>query len=460
MNEHKVYVNRILNMKKIKLIGLDMDHTLIRYHSENFESLVYQLVKEQLVEVKGYPELIKKLNFNYHDAIRGLVIDSRNGNILKLSRYGAIRQSYHGTQPIDFAKQQKIYRSIYVDLSDPNYMAIDTAFSIAFCVLYGQLVDLKDAQWGEGMPNYQTMAIDVQYCVDKVHSDGSLKSIISKNLPTYVIKERALIDGLKHYIHHGKKIFILTNSDYAYTKLLLEYAINPFLKKGESWIDLFEFVITLANKPRFFYDNLRFLAINPTSGVMANMIGPITPGVYQGGNARKFTEDLHIRGDEILYIGDHIYGDILRLKKDCNWRTALVVEELGEEIVAQVRAMPIEKQISDSMEIKKSLEQHYVRLHTQLIDEGSKEYNKEIQELQAQISKIDAQLTKLLKAQRAYFNPKWDRVFRAGAEESYFAHQVERFACIYMEKLSDLLEYSPMTYFRANRRLLPHDAAV
>lgn len=59
MNEHKVYVNRILNMKKIKLIGLDMDHTLIRYNSENFESLVYQLVKEQLVEVKNYPEQIK-----------------------------------------------------------------------------------------------------------------------------------------------------------------------------------------------------------------------------------------------------------------------------------------------------------------------------------------------------------------------------------------------------------------
>ena len=42
MDIHKVFVNRILNMKKIKLIGLDMDHTLIRYNSENFESLVYR----------------------------------------------------------------------------------------------------------------------------------------------------------------------------------------------------------------------------------------------------------------------------------------------------------------------------------------------------------------------------------------------------------------------------------
>lgn len=459
MSTCNVFVNRILNMKKIKLIGLDMDHTLIRYNSENFESLVYQLVIEQLVEVKNYPEMIKKLNFNYHDAIRGLVVDLKNGNILKLSRFGAIRQSYHGTKPIDFAEQQKIYRSTYVDLSDPNYMAIDTSFSIAFCVLYGQLVDLNDSM-ALGVPNYQTIAQDVQFCVDKVHSDGSLKSIISKNLSTYVIKERALVDGLKHFIQHGKKIFILTNSEYFYTKILLEYAITPFLKKGEHWSDLFEFVITLANKPRFFYDNLRFLSVNPTTGAMTNLVGPITPGVYQGGNAKKFTEDLDVGGDEILYIGDHIYGDIVRLKKDCNWRTALVVEELGEEIAAQAKALPIEKQIVEAMEVKKKLELSYVNLHTKEIDESSTKYDDEIHDLQAQISKIDAQLTKLIKEQQTFFNPKWERIFRAGAEESFFAYQVERFACIYMEKLSDLFECPPITYFRANRRLLAHDVEV
>ena len=77
--------------------------------------------------------------------------------------------------------------------------------------------------------------------------------------------------------------------------------------------------------------------------------------------------------------------------------------------------------------------------------------------LQQEIADLDADLSRLLQEQHSYFNPTWDRVFRAGAEESYFAYQVERFACIYMEKLSDLLNGSPSTYFRANRRLLPHD---
>lgn len=456
MDQHKVFVNRILNLRKIKMIGLDMDHTLIRYHSEEFEALVYQLIIEQLITIKNYPVEIKKFNFNFHDAIRGLVIDTKNGNILKLSRYGAIRQSYHGTRHINFSDQQKFYRSIYVDLGDPNYMAIDTSFSIAFCVLYGQLIDLKD-EHPELMPSYQLIAQDVQFCVDKVHSDGSLKSIIGKNLDQYVIKDKTVVEGLEHFIKHDKKIFILTNSDYNYTKLLLDYAITPFLSHSQSWSSLFEFVITLANKPRFFYDNLRFLSVNADDATMCNIHGPIVPGIYQGGNAKQFTEDLKIRGDQILYIGDHIYGDILRLKKACNWRTALVVEELSEEVESQIRAWPIEKKIVDTMEVKKVLEQKDVDLRTLSIDENTDKYDREIEELQLKISELDAYISRLIYEQSTYYNPKWERVFRAGAEESYFAYQVDRFACIYMQKLSDLLEHSPMTYFRANRRLLAHD---
>jgi HAD superfamily 5'-nucleotidase-like hydrolase len=454
--EHRVFVNRTLNMKKIKFIGLDMDHTLIRYKTENFEKLVYKFVVENLIQEKNYPEVIRKFKFNFQDAVRGLVVDSRNGNILKLSRYGAIRQSYHGTKLINYAEQKQFYRSIYVDLSDPNYIAIDTSFSIAFCLLYGQLIDLKDNNIFE-MPSYHVIALDVLGSVDQVHANGSLKSNITQNLDKYVIRERKLVDGLKRYIRHGKKVFILTNSDYYYTNLLLNYAITPYLEKGEQWKDLFEYVITLAGKPRFFYDNFRFLSINQKDGSMVNTLGPITPGIYQGGHARKFTEDLNLKGDEILYIGDHIYGDILRLKKDCNWRTALVVEELGDEIAAQHKALPIEKKIVASMAIKRQLEENYIEMHTRSIEEKTRKYEQTLHDMQIELSAIDKEIAKLLHEQQLFYNSKWERIFRAGAEESYFAYQVDRYACIYMEKLSDLFEHSPLTYFRAHRRQLAHD---
>ncbi len=452
----KVFVNRILNMKKIKLIGLDMDHTLIRYNIKKFEALVYQMVVENLINNKQYPAEIRQFQFNFSDAIRGLIIDSKNGNILKLSRYAAIRKSYHGTKEISFSDQKEFYRSVYVDLKDPNYIAIDTSFSIAFCVLYGQLVDLKDKQ-STHLPDYSVIASDVLGAVDKVHADGSLKAQISKQLDEYVLQEKEVVEGLQHYIRYGKKFFLLTNSQYDYTNLLLTHALNPFLKKGETWQNLFEYVITFANKPRFFYDNLKFLAVNPKDGAMSNIYGAIAPGIYQGGNAKKFTADLKLRGDEIVYIGDHIYGDILRLKKDCNWRTALVVEELGEEIRMQKKAWPIEKKIMDTMHIKKTLEQQHVALYTKSIDEQSSEYDAEIEKIQREISVLDGEITQLLRKEQTYYNPHWGRVFRAGAEETYFSYQVDRYACIYMEKFSDLLAQSPLSYFRGNRRLLPHD---
>jgi hypothetical protein len=74
----KVFVNRILNLKKIKYIGLDMDHTLIRYHIKNFETLVYQMVIENLINDKKYPSVLRSLQFNFSEAIRGLMVTFLN----------------------------------------------------------------------------------------------------------------------------------------------------------------------------------------------------------------------------------------------------------------------------------------------------------------------------------------------------------------------------------------------
>lgn len=43
-------------------------------------------------------------------------------------------------------------------------------------------------------------------------------------------------------------------------------------------------------------------------------------------------ELLRVQGKDILYIGDHIFGDILKSKKRQGWRTCLVVPELSREL--------------------------------------------------------------------------------------------------------------------------------
>jgi len=452
----KIFVNRTLNLKKIKYLGFDMDHTLVRYNSEKFESLVYKFVIEFLIEQKHYPKEIKELEFNFLNAIRGSIVDSENGNILKLSRYGNIRQSYHGIWPITFEDQKQIYKSTYVDLNDSKYIAIDTSFSIAFCVLYGQLVSFKD-KYPALLPSYQTIALDVLNSVDRIHGDGKLKEHICENMKDYVILDEKLVAGLLNFKQFNKKLFVLTNSDYLYTQKMLDYIINPYLPEGQTWQSVFDFTITLSNKPRFFYDNTKFLNVNLEQGNMTNFTGEILPGVYQGGNAKKFTNDLALNGDEILYIGDHIYGDILRLKKDCNWRTALVVEELGAEIDGQKKSQLIQKKITDLMLNKEELEQNFIDRQTLLMKNNHNKLDKELQKIHDKITQLDKEISVLLSEERKYFNPIWGKIFRSGAEESYFAHQVEKYACIYMEKISDLLELSPLSYFRASNRRLAHD---
>lgn len=452
-----VYVNRTLNLKRIRFLGFDMDHTLVRYQSENFEALAHRIMLEKLVNEKGYPKSVLDLEFHFDRAIRGLVIDKVRGNVLKLSRHSAIRVSYHGLKPIDFRTQTKLYKSIYIDLRDPNYDTVDTTFSIAFAGLFMQLVELKDNKEKEAMPDYLRIADDLNNVLDRSHRDGSLKNEVRNHLDSYIIKDPDLVAGLERYKQHEKKLFVVTNSDFKYSKLLLDYAINPFLKHYKSWQELFDFTITLAGKPRFFMDNQRFLNIDPSSGQMTNMDEKLKPGIYQGGCANIFTADLGADPDEILYIGDHIYGDIVRLKKDCAWRTALVVEELEKEIENEHQAAPVLKQINALMEQKLPLEVKIDELISEQIETHTKKHDLKIQSLLHEIGEIDKKISPLIKQQQQIYNPYWGEVMRTGIEESYFGYQLDRFACVYMSRLSDLLAISPRTYFRSVRRPLAHD---
>ena len=454
MAQH-VFVNRTLNLKKIRYIGFDMDHTLIRYHSEAFEELSFQAIKDKLI-AKDYPEAVRNLQFDFQKAIRGLTIDKKRGNLLKLNRHSAIRSSFHGLRPIDFREQNRLYQSTYIDLNDPNYEAIDTIFSISHAVMVALLVDLKESQ-PHLLPDFSIIADDVLAALDEAHRDGSIKEEVRKHLDRYIIKEPEVVAGLEKYKKHGKKLFIVTNSDFHYTKLLLDYAINPFLKTHEHWSELFEFVITLAQKPRFFYDKLPILKVDMNTGLMSNFDAPLQPGVYQGGCAHYITKDLQLQAYEILYIGDHIYGDILRLKKDCGWRTAMVIEELAHEIETNRKTKPIAQEIERLMTLKEPLENQLTQLLTDKCENPQNCEDTSIEFLQKNISEIDGQIAALIKKQQAEFNPYWGALMRSGNEESYFAYQVERYACVYMSKLADLLAQSPRSYFRAPRRPMPHE---
>lgn len=50
------------------------------------------------------------------------------------------------------------------------------------------------------------------------------------------------------------------------------------------------------------------------------------------GNVEVFSKLINSHGKDVLYVGDHIFGDIIKSKKVRAWHTFLIVPELSKEL--------------------------------------------------------------------------------------------------------------------------------
>jgi len=123
------------------------------------------------------------------------------------------------------------------------------------------------------------------------------------------------------------------------------------------WLKYFDVVVTGCSKPSFFYSRNPLFVVDPKTGYLLNTDNGAptvslydddldrctSPSlselkVYQGGNYLDLHRMLGVEsGTEVLYVGDHIYGDILKSKKTLGWRTMLVVPELEPELAISTR---------------------------------------------------------------------------------------------------------------------------
>jgi hypothetical protein len=109
------------------------------------------------------------------------------------------------------------------------------------------------------------------------------------------------------------------------------------------------------------------------------------------------------------------------------------------------------------MQKKTGLENELNELYAKEHEFGEKVEKTEVQTVFEQVDQIDQKLVELIKTYNSHFNPYWGEVMRAGYEKSYLAEQVDRYACIYMSRISDLNQYSPRTDFRPDRTPMAHE---
>ena len=105
----RVHTNRNLRMASIGAIGFDMDHTLAVYNTDNFNRLCFELASERLISHKGYPADIRRVRWDPHAVMRGLVVDKRLGNLLKIDAHGHLTRVRHGGRFLDKEERRSRY---------------------------------------------------------------------------------------------------------------------------------------------------------------------------------------------------------------------------------------------------------------------------------------------------------------------------------------------------------------
>jgi HAD superfamily 5'-nucleotidase-like hydrolase len=471
-------------MSGVSWVGFDMDYTLAIYDQLAMDELSIKATIDKLV-LRGYPPQIAQIPHATHFPVRGLLIDKRYGHILKMDRYKTVGKGYHGFQKLSQDELRALYHSKKVRPATPRYHWIDTLYALSEASVYAAAIEALERA-GTAI-DYANVFADIRESIDEAHRDGTILNAVTGDLPRYIKRDPDLAPTLHKLRSAGKKLFLLTNSRWSYTDAMMSYLIGDAMTEYPTWRNYFDVVIVAATKPAFFQERRPLMerthiAAHGASAAREEVrpaVFPLERGrVYEGGNLHDLERALGVTGDQVLYVGDHIYGDILRSKKESAWRTAMVIQELETEILAHESCRADLARAEDLEDLHERLEddlryyqQRFKDLTRQIEGAKTKPNGVPLAELDAErgrtkravervrgrLKEVSAELLEIEAKSDACFHPFWGSLLKEGNEQSSFGAQVEEYACLYTSRVSNLLAYSPQQTFRSPRDLMSHE---
>jgi HAD superfamily 5'-nucleotidase-like hydrolase len=447
--QSRIFCNRNLRLDRIRFVGFDMDYTLAIY-TEAMEHLQSEMVLERLVEAFGYGHEVTQAKYQPGFAIRGLAVDKAHGNVFKMDAHRFVGRVWHGEAPLDKESRKEIYTNRMISPADPSIVMVDTLFALPEISLYCQLVaHYESLPEDVSRPTWDRLWNDLRAAMDSLHRDGTLKARILADIPTYIQQDPNLAETLHRFRSAGKRLFIVTNSEPHYTEAIMAYLLDGAHPAYPRWRDFFEVVVTSAMKPMFFSSE------DPLQEVLEDGTfsdAPLTSlrrgTLYVGGNAAELSRLAGFQGDDVIYVGDHIYGDILRSKRTTSWRTAMIVPEMDTELQHIVNHGPALEELEELEETRFQLD----------LDRAAVPRNgQRSHELKDLVRGINQQIARLEGSIADGFNQAWGPLFRDRAELSAFGAQVEDYACVYTGRVSNFRFYSPFWYFRSPRDRMAHE---
>ncbi|KAM9585222.1 LOW QUALITY PROTEIN: 5'-nucleotidase domain-containing protein 4 [Trichechus inunguis] len=370
-----IFVNHSLALEKIRCFSFDMDYTLVACKSLAYEALAFELLLECLVCIR-YPHEILCYTYDPGFPTRGLVFDAFYGNLLKVDTHENVLLGTYGfpllsDSPLPRAKIWSFYPSECIQRDDlQRFHILNTLFNLPatdrhLCLrnqsLEVCLVDFFSScsRYINCDTGYQQGSLfqDVTDAMSNVHESGCLKEKTLQDLEEYMKKggSRALrwslpsgVDGDLHTLALLKAFLAglgptcpeRCESPSCWSIVTYLFDAGEAEASAKPWRSCFDLMVVDTQKP-FFAEGMMLRQVNTAMAGAADSrklhVGTYTGphqhrAIYCGGSSDVVCELLRVQGKDILYNGDHIFGNILKSKKRQGWRTCLVVLELSGEL--------------------------------------------------------------------------------------------------------------------------------
>ncbi len=496
----RIYVNRNLSMGNIDWVGFDMDYTLAIYDQGEMDRLSIDVTAARLVK-RGYPAWVTTIPYDTNFPIRGLLIDKKHGTVVKMDRYKSVGKAYRGFQQLTKEQLRTHYHQGKPRAPTSRYHFIDTLYALSEAAIFTGVIDACDQR--QMQIDHAKLFTDIRECIDEAHRDGTVQAAITGNLDRFIKRDPELGQTLHKLRSAGKKLFVLTNSRRPYTEIVMSHLLGSSSAEYPTWRHYFDVLMVAAAKPAFFqehrpimervYDDRDDSQMRPAQTLERGRI-------YEGGNLHDFERMLGTSGDKVLYVGDHIYGDILRSKKESAWRTAMIIQEMDIEVAAHETCSQALDQASELEERRARLEDE-LRYHQARFKDAQRQLDqamsgsararvegssalaaeplraasngngrgigemeserqgskKAVERVRTMLRGIETETRELERNVDQAFHPYWGSLLKEGVETSSFGDQVEEYACLYTSRVSNFFHYSPLQTFRSPRDLMPHE---
>ncbi|MGB3563858.1 MAG: HAD-IG family 5'-nucleotidase [Thermoanaerobaculia bacterium] len=466
----QVFVNRTLRLETIRYLGFDLDWTLADYERLPLESLTFDLTIDRLIDFQGYPESIRQAEFRPDFPRRGLLLDKEAGTVLRMNRHRYVNLAYFGRERLDREELKRLYRYEPIHPASARFYHLDSLFELPEANLYAELIDLAHRDKSQSLPSSWQIFDDLRAAVDWVHRHGALKTKVLANRELYLRRDVEVGLALLRLALNGRRLILLTNSDWEYVRSICSFLFDGLLPGLESWRDLFDLVIVEAGKPDFFRSQRPFEVIEAPPAANKESDVPAWGGVYRGGCLYGFMQLIGEPGEHVLYVGDHIYGDIVSSKLESTWRTALIVRELEEELSQREQnASDLERQIELQQQMTDvGHEMDHLRdvitVFEDLIARGADLSSERLDHLRNSFDQLRRDHFELLREEATWserlarrFNPYWGSFFKQGTSKTRFASQLESYACLYTSRVSNFAYYGSNRYFRVSEDPMMHE---